>query len=260
MIYIEKENVDILIGKNIPVETFRVAKLLDDYLISLTMTGDRLPMQLFEHNCYGNRGAAGEEFAKVDADIVLEIDTRKNKLYADLRDYRKYTEFAREYQERRVVVHILITGVDKTTWVIHLPLQSLMKGFGNPLAGYQCYGHGITLFDKQGNPKRDELFYCGITGRNWLVRMAEHFREINNGSKKLFHRQWREYRESDNVMLNSELIVLNQNRVAAMDWEEWIVDRYKKEKRSMNMIPGGFKGLRMVHKFSYHRRKANNAH
>ncbi|WP_316845517.1 hypothetical protein [Pedobacter psychrodurus] len=259
MVFIEKDNVDILIGNNLPVETGRVAKFLDYYLISLAMNGDNLPNHLFEHNLYGKRDVARQEFAKVDADVVLEIDIKANKLYGDLRDYRKYKEFAREYDEQRVVVHIMITGVKKTNWVIHLPLQCLMKGFGDPLRGYQCYGHGITLFDERGEPKRDELFYCGITGRNWLVRMAEHFRDIEKGSKKLFHRKWREYRNADNVMLNSELIVLNQSHTGAMDWEEWIVERYKKEKRSLNMIPGGFKGAKMLHKFNYFKKNPSKA-
>ena len=109
----------------------------------------------------------------------------------------------------------------------------------------------------RGEPKRDELIYCGITSRNWLVRMAEHFRDIEKGSKRLFHEKWREYSEGDQVILNSELIVVNQNYVSAMDWEEWIVDRYKKEKRSLNMIPGGFKGINTLHKFNYF--KKNNS-
>lgn len=257
MIYIEKENVDMLIGKNIPAEIGRVSKFLDDFLISLSMNGDQLPNQLFEHNLYANRDEAGQEFAKVDADMVLEINTRKDSLHADLRDYRKYKEFARDKEERRVVLHIIVTGVAKTRWVIHLPLQCLMKGFGDPLAGYHCYGHGITLFDKKGKPKRDELFYCGITSRNWLVRMAEHFRDIEKGSKRLFHRKWKEYGEGDDVMLNSELIVVNQSYISAMDWEEWIVDRYKKEKRSLNMIPGGFKGLKTLHEFNYFKKNTS---
>ena len=49
-------------------------------------------------------------------------------------------------------------------------------------------------------------------------------------------------------MLSSELIVLNHTYQGAMDWEEWIVDRHIAEGRSLNMLPGGFKGLRTLHK------------
>ena len=33
-----------------------------------------------------------------------------------------------------------------------------------------------------------------------------------------------------------------------MDWEEWAVDEQMNAKTSLNMIPGGFKGMKFLHK------------
>ncbi|GGG89893.1 hypothetical protein GCM10007415_25270 [Parapedobacter pyrenivorans] len=241
--YISEENVKKLLGRRFPLGLKRVINLLDQYLNHLDDNGDPLPGELLFHNISKKRNRDVSEFAKVDADMVLELNSLSKKLTIDLRDYRVHPQFARDYKERRVVLHILIKDVDKTTWAIHLPLQSLMVGFGDPMLGYHCYGHGISFLDDNGQPKEEnEVFYCGITKRGWLTRMTEHFRDIKGNSNKTFHKLWREYLGDTNVLLNSELIALNHSYEAAMGWEEWIVEKYMAKNRSLNMIPGGFAG------------------
>jgi hypothetical protein len=48
-------------------------------------------------------------------------------------------------------------------------------------------------------------------------------------------------------MLGSELVVLNHSYKGVMDWEEEQVDVCMSQGRSLNMIPGGFKGLHFLH-------------
>ncbi|ALL06987.1 hypothetical protein AQ505_16740 [Pedobacter sp. PACM 27299] len=243
--YISDENAKKLLGKRFPLGLKRVIKLLDQYLNVLDDNGDSLPGQLLFHNISKSRNWSISEFAKIDADMVLELDTASKRLNIDLRDYRVHSEFAREYEERRVVLHILLKDSHKTTWAIYLPLQSLIIGFGDPMLGYHCYGHGISFLDEHGELKEEnEVFYCGITKRGWLIRMTEHFREIKGDSKKTFHKLWREYLGNSNVLLNSELIALNHSYETAMNWEEWVVEKYMAKNKSLNMIPGGFAGLK----------------
>jgi hypothetical protein len=253
--YISDENVKKLLGKRFPLGLKRVIKLLDQYLNVLDDNGDSLPGKLLSHNISKNRDRSISEFAKVDVDMVLELDDVSKKLTIDLRDYRVQTQFAREFEERRVVLHILIKDVYKTTWAIHLPLQSLMVGFGDPMLGYHCYSHGIAFLDKMGQVEEEnEVFYCGITKRGWLTRMTEHFRDIRGNSSKTFHKLWREYLGDSNVLLNSELVALNHSYEGAMGWEEWVVEKYMAKSKSLNMIPGGFAGLRAFYsqnKLSY---------
>jgi hypothetical protein len=77
--------------------------------------------------------------------------------------------------------------------------------------------------------------------------MGEHFNEIRSGSNKTFHRAWREYAGRNDVMLSSELITTNHTFKQIMDWEEWAVDEQMKAGTSLNMIPGGFKGMKFLH-------------
>ena len=93
----------------------------------------------------------------------------------------------------------------------------------------------------------DEVFYIGVTSRNWLVRMEEHMAEIRGGSNKRFHAAWRAYAGDTNIVLGSELVVLNHSFQGIMDWEEEQVDAQMAAGKSLNMIPGGFKGLRFLH-------------
>jgi hypothetical protein len=248
MRYINVRQVHQLIGSNYPKGAARFAESLDEYLVHLAKSGERLPEAMLAHNLSPKRDRSRCDLARLDADLLLEFDVTANKLNCCLKDYRANPEFARPAEEQRVVVHVWIVYPDRTQWAIHVPLQALMRGFGDPEQDYQGYAHTIALLDADGHVTT-EYKYCGITGRNWLERMGEHFREMRAGSNKAFHRAWREFQGRKDLLLNSELIVLNQTYEAAMAWEEWIVDRHKAEGVSLNMIAGGFKGQKELHKF-----------
>lgn len=94
-----------------------------------------------------------------------------------------------------------------------------------------------------------QYYYIGISKRNWLQRMSEHFREIRNGSNKTFHAAWRQYVGTKRARLHSELIVTNHTFMQIMNWEEDQVDLQKEQSTSLNMIPGGFKGVKYLHEY-----------
>ncbi|RUP07823.1 hypothetical protein [Hyphomicrobium sp.] len=250
MRYVSVRQVHRLIGLNYPGGAPELAAALENFLCHAEAQGEKFPDLLLAHNLSGRRDREACELASVDADIVLERDIASGRVETVLKDYRVHTEFAREGEERRVVVHIELKYQDRTRWAIHVPLQALMKGFGDPEDGHQCYAHTIARLDADGKPET-EYIYCGITSRNWLQRMAEHFRAARSGSNIRFHRAWREYQGRSDVLLGSELIVLNQTRARALSWEEWIVDRYRDENRSLNMIAGGEKGRRELQRLGY---------
>jgi hypothetical protein len=249
--YLNLRSLHRLIGSNYPLGVNSLAESIEKFLQELTKGGDRLPQILLEHNLSGKRDRETCQFAHVDADLVFRLDVPSRHLDMGLTDYRINTQYARNEAEQRVVFHLHMTYTNNTKWAISVPLQALMKGFGDVENGYMCYSHSIALLNGAGHVVGDEQFYCGITSRNWLQRMAEHFREIQSGSDKLFHRAWRNFQGRSDVLLNSELVALNHTFEGAMGWEEWIVDRYMAAKTSLNMISGGFKGLRELHKLGY---------
>jgi hypothetical protein len=161
--------------------------------------------------------------------------------------YFFHTTFSRPPEDRRVVFHLNHHEINGTTWSISFPVQLVMNDFPQLKGGHFGYCHGISLIDANGK-YLDQQNYIGITKRSWLRRMSEHFREVQSGSNKVFHRAWRQYAGSSNVHLSSELIVANYTFDEIMGWEEWAVDKQMVAGTSLNMIPGGFKGTKFLHK------------
>jgi hypothetical protein len=151
--------------------------------------------------------------------------------------------------------HTLIQFANGITWKTIVPLQYLLKGWGDANRGNQCYVHSIShnvsqvqsFADMQarGETTSDDFHYVGITGRNWLHRFREHMGEMERGSGRRFYRAWRESMGMTDVHFISQLGEINLTFSDAMNWEEVHVDRLGAN--GLNMIPGGFKGLRLLH-------------
>ncbi len=138
-----------------------------------------------------------------------------------------------------------------------MPLQFLLKGWGDANSGHQGYVHTISHnLDRVRSPEdwrarvqadSDEFYYVGITGRNWLHRLSEHLYEIGRGSRKQFHAAWRESLGMKYVHFVSSLMDINMTYEQAMKWEEVAVEKFAYGPNGLNMIPGGFKGLQFLH-------------
>lgn len=72
---------------------------------------------------------------------------------------------------------------------------------------------------------------------------------MRRGSRKRFHGAWRESLGMEDVNFVSSLMDINLTFDEAMKWEEVAVDRFAYGPNGLNMIPGGFKGLRHLHKY-----------
>jgi hypothetical protein len=204
-----------------------------------------IPKRLVEHNKQPRKLHLCE-MAQIDADVVFSYDASTKRAKMQWKAYFENPKFSRPESDQRVVLHISVMEGTGLTRTISVPLQALMVGYGDVLDGHQGYAHSIT-FKEPGGEILDQVYYIGVTGRNWLVRMEEHLAEIRGGSNKRFHAAWRAYAGDTKVMLGSELIVLNHSFKGIMDWEEEQVDAVMEAKKSLNMIPGGFKGMRFLH-------------
>ena len=182
----------------------------------------------------------------IDADIVFRYDAPSRKTALEFKAYFQHPGLERPIEQQRVVLHILVEEAEELKRSVSIPLQPLMRGWGDVADGHQGYSHSISFFDEEG-VHLEQWYYIGITSRNWLQRMEEHLREMRSGSNKRFHAAWRSYAGNSRVMLGSELIVLNHSFNGIMDWEEEQVDACMAKGKSLNMIPGGFKGLRFLH-------------
>ncbi len=185
-------------------------------------------------------------FNELDFDIIHSC-VEGEPVETMVKPYFAFEEFRRAKEETRIIVHATVARFEGTTWTISFPLQYIMQGYPNIKDQHYGYCHKIALLDENGDLNK-EYVYVGVTGRNWLQRMNEHFNEVKSGSNKLFHKTWREFTGKKNVMLGSELVVGDHNFEQIMSWEEDFVDRYMESGMSLNMIPGGFKGMRFLHK------------
>jgi len=156
-----------------------------------------------------------------------------------------------------LLLNIVFEYENHASWKIVLPLQYLLKGWGDANRGYQCYVHTIArnmpqvgtvqqLIQREAD-QRDNYNYVGITGRNWLLRLSEHLREINSGSRRTFYKAWRDNLGIKDVLYISQLSDINLEYEDAMNWEEIFVDKIASGPNGLNMIPGGFKGLKFLH-------------
>ena len=206
-----------------------------------------IPQRLLEHNLKIDRSKATSDMLSIDADVVFQYDAQIEKTDVEFKAYFQHPDFARSVEQQRVVLHVMVIEPDGVKRSVSIPLQALMLGWGQVTEGHQGYSHSITFLDEDGSPT-EQWYYIGITSRNWLERMEEHLREIRSGSNKRFHAAWRKYAGDRRVLLGSELIILNHSFDGVMKWEEEQVDVHMAEHNSLNMIPGGHKGLRFLHK------------
>ncbi len=169
-----------------------------------------------------------------------------------------HTQAIQRNWPRPALLHSLQFYENQIVWKAIVPLQILLKGWGDASNGYQCYiqtvSHNMNLvqdfsdFKKLQDADSDSFYYVGITGRDWLLRLREHIGEMRRGSRNRFHTAWRESMGMKHVLFTSSLMDINQTFEGAMNWEERNVDSVAYGPNGLNMIPGGFKGLKYLHK------------
>lgn len=152
--------------------------------------------------------------------------------------------------------------------VISVPLQCLIKNWGDATKDHMVYEHDIAPMD-HAQEQLGEQFkaarYIGLTSRNWQTRYREHQRDALTGSELLFHTTLASVFPEGGIShvgmgvfevvrrglcLTSELEYVNLTYDEAMQVEEKLVERTL-HPAGLNMIPGGFAGLKFLHKLGF---------
>lgn len=152
--------------------------------------------------------------------------------------------------------------------VVSIPLQCILKNWGNVENGHMIYEHNLSAMDNATH-QFQSISYIGLTSRNWQTRYKEHQRDALTGSELLFHRSLAGLIDQDSVVqrgmgpfeivrtgacLLSELQYINLSYDEAMQIEESMVERSALHPKGLNMIPGGFAGIKYLHKLGYLRK------
>jgi hypothetical protein len=152
--------------------------------------------------------------------------------------------------------------------VISVPLQCVVKNWGDASRDHMIYEHHIAPMDhsqEQLGERFKAARYIGLTSRNWQTRYREHQRDALTGSELLFHTTLASVFPEGGVSqagmgvfeivrrglcLISELEYVNLTYDEAMQVEEKLVERTL-HPAGLNMIPGGFAGLKLLHKLGF---------
>lgn len=133
--------------------------------------------------------------------------------------------------------------------MVRVPIRLLMMDHPG---GYTVYGH--SYFDAA------EQLYIGITRHSWAGRWAQHLSAARSGSPYRFHQA---IRDDDGTKYESHQVYASGlTYEAAMDLEERLVESRSLYPRGLNMIPGGFAGIRFLGKYGFRpsKRDLENRH
>jgi hypothetical protein len=120
-------------------------------------------------------------------------------------------------------------------WEISVPLNCILRGYRSSNDTYCVYSHGIAT--------ETPLVYIGISSRPWFVRYAEHESASRSGSAFLFHDALRKHSEKH---ITHRVLAEGLNRDDAMAYEEYLVAQHSLYPVGLNMIPGGYAGIKYL--------------
>lgn len=149
--------------------------------------------------------------------------------------------------------------------LVTIPMAYVVDQDAPLMNQFAVYCHTITptLSDVDSNPSG--MNYIGITKQGWRTRFSQHLAHAKAGSPLLFHRALRDHYRLSTVCCHRILTVVDDEK-SAMDSEEEfvrgtddpkILDRFSGIEtfaagtlypKGLNMIPGGYEGLRVLHK------------
>ena len=174
------------------------------------------------------------------------------------RDKEEDNQSARNYSVSFDTKISLDGGKESVPMRFEAPLRIILRGCKDLDGTYTVYLHSLL------NNTDEEFVYYGLTKRRWDVRFLEHWRERNHKTRRLFPLKIKTLASANLAQQKGELNIqpkldmiwsticasgLKQN--GAMDVEEYLVDKYSlnsKHPNGLNMIPGGYAGMKALHK------------
>lgn len=126
--------------------------------------------------------------------------------------------------------------LDHPQWSISVPLHELLKGSPALEGMHSLYVHAF----------QDEtpLHYFGVTKQRWFDRLAQHESSARSGSQFLFHRAMRDKAKKK---IAHRVIACGLDHDSVMGLEESFVEQFSLYPLGLNMIPGGFAGIKYLH-------------
>jgi hypothetical protein len=169
----------------------------------------------------------------------LDDDAAGNEIHANI-------SFPESFNRHLGEAHFVLmkhTALRKSPEISQVPLKILLA-LQQP-GGYTVYGH--TYFG--GDADLPFQTYIGITRHSWAGRWAQHLNAAKSGSPYRFHEAIR--RDDGSQYKVHRVYAAGLSYEVAMNLEEELVDILSLYPRGLNMIPGGFAGIRYLGKYGF---------
>lgn len=155
----------------------------------------------------------------------------------------KYETIAGQPAGRHLFLSIF-TEQDGRHEVTALPLCMILVNGDDYTRGHQVYQHD---FLEDGNGVKIEGgCYTGVTKQGWRPRWRQHVSAAKSGSHYRFHRAIRQWHDAK--IVHHTIVAGGLSERAAMDVEEFLIERDSLYPRGLNMVPGGNAGLAYLRK------------
>lgn len=140
--------------------------------------------------------------------------------------------------------------------IIVVPMAFLSPDAGTLFGKHVVYAHWFGQQQDNQLDHTNRLTYVGVTRQGWVARWKQHLSAAMGGSRYLFHKAIRDYQEKKSTGSAAGLSGLQGHRVLhaglpfeeAMEAEEAYVGRDTLYPNGLNMIPGGFAGMKYLAK------------
>lgn len=128
---------------------------------------------------------------------------------------------------------------------LSLPLAEILRTAADISESYQVYRHGFSARDQSVRDRGADGEYIGVTKRGWNTRWQEHQRAAERGSHYRFHQALRHWRGITGTTCH-QVLICGLAEAKAMAFEEYIVGNETLYPKGLNMIPGGYAGLKYL--------------
>lgn len=160
----------------------------------------------------------------------------------------KFTELYSQGRERYGdkqpgwVLMLVVKNGDRRA-IVSVPLAAVLRTMRDLTGQHQVYSHAFTT-DDVGEVIPD-CTYIGVTKRGWRTRWSEHVASANRGSRYRFHQAIRHWSGRAMTVMHC-VIGVGMSEADAMAMEEQTVGFETLYPQGLNMIPGGYAGLKYL--------------
>ena len=193
------------------IPTIQVLRMLDEYLEKHANSSDSkkngaVVLLIAANERMNNRVSCFRRLGNSPINVLMDynVETRAVKFQGIKGAKAGNAEF-----------QMLFRFPEGITWCFCIPLQFILKGWGDAEAGRMAYIHSVSC----GGSTKDLWSYACITEQNWFTINRKHMGELARRSCKTFYSAWEEAGGCSEVHYKTRLEYINLNEQEVSEWQ-----------------------------------------